>query len=320
MRRGLTISLAVLGLAVAAPAVAAPPIAKLRVKPSPYLPGGVRIAGVRVGGLDAAAATRAVELGFEKPLPVVVDDITYELKPGNVATSYVEGAVGRAHSATHGDNLDLTVVVRGADVRAFVARIAKQVDSKGVSARLELQNGKPLIVGNKAGHKLRQEHVVAGIVHALTVSTRLPLRFKTATISPSTTRSEIGAVIVINRALNRLTWFDDGAVRRFPVATGQAIYPTPAGTFHIVVKWVNPWWYPPTQDAWARGLSPVPPGPDNPLGTRWMGLSAPGVGIHGTDEPASIGYSASHGCIRMQVPDAEWLFAHVRVGTTVFIV
>ena len=55
----------------------------------------------------------------------------------------------------------------------------------------------------------------------------------------------------------------------------------------------------------------MPPGPDNPLGTRWMGLSAPGVGIHGTDDPSSIGYSASHGCIRMQVPDAEWLFDHV---------
>ena len=64
----------------------------------------------------------------------------------------------------------------------------------------------------------------------------------------------------------------------------------------------------------------MPPGPNNPLGTRWMGLSAPGVGIHGTDEPSSIGWNASHGCIRMQVVDSEWLFDHVRVGTTVFIV
>ena len=64
----------------------------------------------------------------------------------------------------------------------------------------------------------------------------------------------------------------------------------------------------------------MPPGPNNPLGTRWMGLSAPGVGIHGTDEPGSIGWNASHGCIRMQVVDSEWLFDHVRVGTTVFIV
>jgi lipoprotein-anchoring transpeptidase ErfK/SrfK len=109
-------------------------------------------------------------------------------------------------------------------------------------------------------------------------------------------------------------------VRQFHVATGQAIYPTPLGNFHIVVKWENPTWYPPTQDAWAKGLKPVPPGPNNPLGTRWMGIDAPGVGIHGTDEPASIGYSESHGCIRMLVPDAEWLFEHVTVGTPVFIV
>jgi len=86
------------------------------------------------------------------------------------------------------------------------------------------------------------------------------------------------------------------------------------------VKEKNPWWYPPTQDAWAKGLQPVPPGPGNPLGTRWMGLSAPGVGIHGTDEPWSIGHSESHGCIRMQVPDAEWLYKRVRVGTPVFII
>ena len=81
----------------------------------------------------------------------------------------------------------------------------------------------------------------------------------------------------------------------------------------------NPWWRPPNSE-WAKGLKPVPPGPGNPLGTRWMGISAPGVGMHGTPDAASIGYSASHGCIRMQIPDAEWLFDHVRIGTPVFIV
>jgi lipoprotein-anchoring transpeptidase ErfK/SrfK len=63
----------------------------------------------------------------------------------------------------------------------------------------------------------------------------------------------------------------------------------------------------------------VPPGPGNPLGTRWMGISAPAVGIHGTPNAASIGYSASHGCVRMRIPDAEWLFQHVAVGTPVLI-
>jgi lipoprotein-anchoring transpeptidase ErfK/SrfK len=128
-------------------------------------------------------------------------------------------------------------------------------------------------------------------------------------------------VIVIHRGSNRLYLYNGvRLVRTFPVATGQAIYPTPLGHFQIVVKQLNPWWYPPTQDAWARGLKPVPPGPGNPLGTRWMGLSAPGVGIHGTSEPWSIGHSESHGCIRMQVPSAEWLYTRVQVGTPVFII
>ena len=107
--------------------------------------------------------------------------------------------------------------------------------------------------------------------------------------------------------------------RLFSVATGQTQYPTPLGRFAVVVKWRNPWWYPPASP-WAAGQKPIPPGPNNPLGTRWLGLSAPGVGIHGTPSDGSIGYSVSHGCIRMHIPEAEWLFNHVDVGTTVFIV
>ncbi len=159
------------------------------------------------------------------------------------------------------------------------------------------------------------------LIAALSSNSRLPLRFKTRAIQPTVPTGTYSSVIVVNRGLNRLFLFDETKlVRTFKVATGQAIYPTPAGTFHIVVMERNPWWYPPTYDSWAKGLKPVPPGPDNPLGTRWMGLSVPGVGIHGTDEPTSIGYSESHGCVRMQVPDAEWLFEHVQVGTTVYIV
>jgi lipoprotein-anchoring transpeptidase ErfK/SrfK len=125
---------------------------------------------------------------------------------------------------------------------------------------------------------------------------------------------------VINRGKNLLSLYDGTKLRhQFRVATGQSAYPTPAGRFHIVVKWRNPWWYPPAA-SWAAGESPAPPGPGNPLGTRWMGLSAPGVGIHGTPKPESIGYSMSHGCIRMLIPQAEWLFDHVGIGTTVFIV
>jgi lipoprotein-anchoring transpeptidase ErfK/SrfK len=106
--------------------------------------------------------------------------------------------------------------------------------------------------------------------------------------------------------------------RRFGVATGQASYPTPLGSFEIVRMQRNPWWIPPDSD-WAKNEKPVPPGPGNPLGTRWMGLDSPGVGIHGTPDAASIGYSASHGCIRMLVPEAEWLFERVELDTPVYI-
>jgi L,D-transpeptidase ErfK/SrfK len=127
-------------------------------------------------------------------------------------------------------------------------------------------------------------------------------------------------VIVIRRGSNKLFVYNGMRYwKLFAVATGQTRYPTPLGRFHIVVKWKNPWWYPPDSD-WAQDKEPIPPGPSNPLGTRWMGISSPGVGIHGTPEPGSIGYSVSHGCIRMRISDAEWLFEHVGIGTPVFIV
>jgi lipoprotein-anchoring transpeptidase ErfK/SrfK len=151
-------------------------------------------------------------------------------------------------------------------------------------------------------------------------ATRKPIVLQAKFKKPQITESTIGRVIVIRRGSNRLTLYNGAkVVRQFQVATGQAVYPTPLGKFSIVVKWKNPWWYPPASP-WAAGEKPVPPGPGNPLGTRWMGLSAPGVGIHGTPESGSIGYSLSHGCIRMLIPQAEWLFEHVDVGTTVYIV
>ena len=127
-------------------------------------------------------------------------------------------------------------------------------------------------------------------------------RVSTTPLKPKVTRKNFGPVIVIRRGSNRLFLYNGMRYRRFfGVATGQSEYPTPLGRFEIVVKWRNPWWYPPNSP-WAQGQEPVPPGPDNPLGTRWMGLSAPGVGIHGTPSDGSIGYSASHGCIRMHIP------------------
>jgi len=285
------------------------------------IPPGVRVAGVRVGGLTPAEAVAAVEGAFEKPLVVVVDRSRFVLSPSKYALAYVPTAVARARASAPGTNARLVVDVRGGAVRAWANDVSHRFARRAVDAELTFVGGAPRVTKDRSGRSLNARRLGARVIAALQANSRLPVHVRTRTVRSTVTAASFGAVIVINRSLNRLTLYDGARfVRAFPVATGQAIYPTPQGTFHIVVKWKNPWWYPPVQDDWARGLKPVPPGPNNPLGTRWMGLSAPGVGIHGTDEPTSIGYSASHGCIRMQVPDAEWLFNQVDVGTTVHII
>ena len=291
--------------------------------PSPpsTIPAGVRVAGVRVGGLQPSEAVAAVQLAFRKPLTVVIDHSRLQIDPTRVAAAYAATAVARARSSNPGTNVKLVVAVRGAPLRAWVAKIAHRFSRPAVEAALRFRNTRPVIREARPGRELDPTHLTERIVSALSASSRLPVRVRTRTIVPQVTTDSFAESIVINRSINRLYLFGGTKLKRaFAVATGQSIYPTPRGRWHIVVKWKNPWWYPPVQDSWAKGLKPVPPGPSNPLGTRWMGLNAPGVGIHGTDEPGSIGYSASHGCIRMQVPDAEWLYEHVDVGTTVYIV
>lgn len=126
--------------------------------------------------------------------------------------------------------------------------------------------------------------------------------------------------IVINRGTHTLTLFRlNKVVHTYMVAVGQSAYPTPSGDFVISNMAMNPTWTPP-DSPWAAGAKPIPPGPNNPLGTRWMGLNTPNVGIHGTNNPASVGYSVSHGCIRMQIPDVEDLYGRVREGTPVTII
>jgi peptidoglycan hydrolase-like protein with peptidoglycan-binding domain len=138
-------------------------------------------------------------------------------------------------------------------------------------------------------------------------------------VGPFTAGALIGH-IVIDQSEHLLTLYRLGdAPVSFAVAVGQAAYPTPNGEYTIIAMVENPTWVPPPDAPWAKGAVPIPPGPGNPLGTRWMGISAPGVGIHGTDDPGSIGYSVSHGCIRMQIPDAERLFTMVSLGMRVTI-
>lgn len=117
--------------------------------------------------------------------------------------------------------------------------------------------------------------------------------------------------IVVSIPDRKLALIEDGTVVKiYDIAVGKAATPSPQGTFEVVNRVVNPTWYGPNKKV-------VRPGKANPVGTRWMGLSARGYGIHGTNHPDSIGKAASKGCIRMRNADVEELFDLVRVGATV---
>jgi lipoprotein-anchoring transpeptidase ErfK/SrfK len=285
------------------------------------VPEGVTLARVPIGGLPQDAAAIAVQEAFERPVLLRVADARIEVSPSLLGLAVtVDTAVARALTVAPGTSLALRAHVDKQLVRAFAAKLADRFDRKPVSSRLLLRNSRPLVTKPVIGRKLDQRRIVSDLTSALVHGTRPTIVVRAKLAQPETTPATIGPVIVIQRGSNRLTLYNGmNTVRRFGVATGQAVYPTPLGKFDIVVKWRNPWWYPPSSP-WAQGEQPVPPGPGNPLGTRWMGLSASGVGIHGTYEDGSIGYSLSHGCIRMHIPDAEWLFEHVDIGTPVFIV
>ena len=282
---------------------------------------GVTVGGVAVGGLSADDATATVTSFFAAPVPLLVTGHKIAVTPAQLgAKAYVKDAVAAALAAAPDTALTLHVKTNRPKSEAFVRSVAKRFDRAPVDAKLSLRNLRPSVKHQKRGWALRQLRALSAIFGALVADTRDPVQLRVRSLEPKVTKKSIGPVIVIRRGSNRLYLYKvTRPWRVFGVATGQSQYPTPLGRWTIVVKWRNPWWYPPNS-AWAKGAKPIPPGPGNPLGTRWMGLDAAGVGMHGTPDDASIGYSASHGCIRMHIPDAEWLFNHVRIGTTVFIV
>lgn len=126
--------------------------------------------------------------------------------------------------------------------------------------------------------------------------------------------------IFVDLANFTLTLYDGGEkVRSYGIAHGTPEYPTPPGSFRITYLEKNPTWFPPQDSLWAREAKVTPPGPGNPLGTRWIGLDSAAVGIHGTPAAWTIGSRASHGCIRMRIPDVEDLFERLNPGCEVTI-
>jgi lipoprotein-anchoring transpeptidase ErfK/SrfK len=282
---------------------------------------GVTVLGARVGGLTAQPARHRIGVAYTRPIKIVYRGETMVVSPAALGTKAgVDRAVRSALAATPRSRIGLPVRYSHDAVAAYVDRLAKRFGRKARSAEVigADANG-PIFREGHLGLAVARKTMERAIEQQLSTGTRTPLVLLMSAVQPAKTPGTFGSIVVVDRSANTLKLYASTSLAHtFHVATGQAIYPTPSGLFSIVNMQRDPWWTPPNS-SWAQGLKPVPPGPGNPLGTRWMGITAPGVGMHGTPDDASIGYSRSHGCIRMHIPDAEWLFNHVEVGTPVVI-
>ena len=301
----------------------APPPPPPPPRPRPTtISAGVTIGGdILVGGLSPASAALLVRDHFARPIAILVGKRTLLVTPRRLgALAHGAKAIRRARLALPGRNVPLEVTVRPGPLDRYLHKLARRFDRAPVESKLFLRGTKPFITKGKGGRVLNRLLLKRALLRSLKTHERAPIAATLRELQPAVSRSSFTDVIVIRRGANKLSLYNGMRLRRtFGIATGQAEYPTPLGRFQIIVKWRDPWWYPPSSE-WAKDAKPIPPGPGNPLGTRWMGISSPAVGIHGTPDAASIGYSASHGCVRMLIGDAEWLFEQVEVGTPVFII
>jgi len=315
LQRGLLIVAIAAGFGAAAPAGG---------HSLPVVPPGVEVGGVEVGGLIAVQAREKLSETYGQTIHLAYGDRQWRVRPARFgAAAAMDEAVDAAIGADPNAEIALDVVVNPKAVRKYVRRIDRAVSTPAEDAELVGlgANYAPKVRAGKTGRAVDRKKLTAFLLGALRSQYRgARITVPTVPVQPTVGPRDLGPVIVIRRGSNHLTLYDGAArVRDFTVATGAAQYPTPLGDYEIVVMERDPTWNPPDSD-WAKDAKPIPPGPGNPLGTRWMGISAPAVGIHGTPDAASLGYSASHGCIRMAIPEAEWLFEHVEVGTPVYIV
>jgi len=323
--KGLLTGAATLAASLAFTAVAAAEPAAQTIAP------GVKIEGLAVEGLTAGAAKAAVLRQRVAPrrerFVARFNKLRFPVYPAKLGyAANVDYAVraallfgNRRPVPEGGVNVRLGQKINKKKLRAFLkAKAARgaikprdaslSITTKGFKVR-KAKFGRALSI-TKAEAKLRR----------LILAARRPAKIAvlpTKRLRPQATSSGTG--ILINRNTFTLRFFKNGKVRTFPIAVGQIGFSTPAGRWNVTSKQKNPTWTPPPSP-WAAGSSPVPPGPGNPLGTRWMGLNATFIGIHGTPSSGSLGSRASHGCIRMGINDAEWMFDRVELGTPVVIV
>jgi lipoprotein-anchoring transpeptidase ErfK/SrfK len=335
------VSLVILGLLLAVGVWAYDDAQKDEIAP------GIKIGGVDVGGRDADSARKIIKREVVKPLrqPVVVtyDGKSYtlsasQLHPTADIDGMVQEAIDRSRQGSIFDrvsryarggsvdaNLPAQVKYDKKAVKDFVNQLSDEIDQDAVDAtvvpdgsRLAKQAGEPGRAVEKA--QMTDEINVAAqspgrdqAVHAVVRTTK-----------PAVTTKDLASAypryIYIDRGGYTLRFYDHlKLVKSYTIAVGQQGLETPAGLYHALDKQVNPSWHVPNS-AWAGSLAGqvIPPGPADPLKARWIGIFD-GAGIHGTDDIGSLGSAASHGCVRMSIPDVIDLYDRVQVGDPIYV-
>jgi lipoprotein-anchoring transpeptidase ErfK/SrfK len=307
---------------------------------------GVTIDGIDVGGMEAEDAEsklrRKLLRPLARPLRVVYRDRAWSLpgarlKVRAAIAPAVEDAVDvsregdlptRLGRYLGGDELEVEISAHldysRSAINRFVRRIAADLDREPRDAAVAPSADALEVVASHPGRKLRDVRLSDELREAVTGSGPRTVRAHVHKTAPQVTTEQVASrypsYLTLDRATFTLRLFRDlELTRTYTVAVGQEGLETPEGIYEIQAMEEEPTWYVPESD-WAGDLAGqvIPPGPDNPIKARWMAIFE-GAGIHGTEEVESLGSAASHGCVRMSIPDVEELYDQVEVGTPIFI-
>jgi lipoprotein-anchoring transpeptidase ErfK/SrfK len=307
---------------------------------------GVRIGGVNVGGLSADDAQHRIHARLvaplDKPVTVTYDGTKYVLSPDKLQVrADVHGMVNAALKASRsggfptrvwryatGGTVDreiaphITYSSKALD--GFVTEVASQVNQPAQDASVSPSpaslNPVPGTDGIQVNADELRSQVRGAIENPKDRTVKTPVQKVKPTVTTDQLAQKYPTYLTIDRGAFQLRlWKNLKLVKTYTIAVGQQGLETPAGTYTIDDKQVNPSWHVP-DSAWAGDLAGqvIPPGPADPIKARWMGFFN-GAGIHGTDEVSSLGTAASHGCVRMSIPDVEELYDQVPLGTPIYI-
>ena len=310
---------------------------------------GVTIGGVDVGGMEAAAARQTLRESVLEPLkrPVVAryggKRFTLTSAQAGVGVD-VDGSVDRALARSRQGNLlertsrnlkgtplnedvDVDINYDRSSIKRVVKRVSSRIDKPARDAKLDLSKGQVDPQPSAPGLAVRSSRLRRDLSRALlTVEGSRTVKVRTEVVKPKVTTANLAerypAVIVVNRSSFKLQLYRNlKPAKTYGIAVGKVGLETPAGLYQVQNKAENPAWTMPDSDWVApKDRGKVVPGgtPENPLKARWLGIYN-GAGIHGTDADSSIGTAASHGCIRMRIPEVKELFDQVPVNAPVYI-